>query len=529
MTTIQDNVPAATAERRQHVVQYCAKLLGETEDQIADLVLECKEMSIKYLIEKKKVGPNVGLDYFQWRIDFTLWTIVSDSKEGDPFPYSGDKMPDYKAEPFSAEYNDAYQRLVEPVPSPAREEQSRGLEFPMIPDLSQLSLGGDQPPRREQEEPVPSAQPSKGKSVVSTRPPAPRSHPQPPSSATAKAGPSTSRKAQSQPTSSSSAAEHPPEVPNKDYYIWPATEAQQAWKKTYHGRNTYRELSPFCVAFPPERSHQECIVKRISRSNELVNSQFVHIVWVSAKNKSGHHVGWKIVLSPVSKTVKTDDVLFLQAITIAWDMMTMWYNELLTTNQDVNFATLIEECMRKNLADRASEECIKEGNREVQRHDDIILRQIRSVVAAKNAAKSKSLQLEREAASHILKLLRQSSSFEDRKENLQRWVSDTTRHPHVGHRRELAKQVWTDNYKSLSDDVPAIDAWFWSVRDTKEPTPHPMGKSAPTPTPNPFGVAAPQKGSPQNSENLAGDFGFQDTWSYGVDGEQSRLKSSYYD
>ncbi|KAI1808778.1 hypothetical protein F4811DRAFT_58 [Daldinia bambusicola] len=215
--------------------------------------------------------------------------------------------------------------------------------------------------------------------------------------------------------------------------------------------------------FPPERSHQKCIVERISRSNQLVDSRYLHIVWVSSVDKHGKHVGFKIILSPISKNVDITDVLFLQAISAAWDMMWYWLGEMLTKNEDVNFATYNENYIKQVLSERWDPKSIKERNEQSKEYNELYKKQIRSIISRKKAEREQIQAQEKEAAEEIIKVLRQASNFEDRQERLKRWIANSETFKLVSLPREFAKKVWVEKSEMFTDDPREITAWFWSM------------------------------------------------------------------
>ncbi|KAI0852150.1 hypothetical protein F5Y00DRAFT_274367 [Daldinia vernicosa] len=220
---------------------------------------------------------------------------------------------------------------------------------------------------------------------------------------------------------------------------------------------------------PPERSHHKCIVERISRSNQLVDSRCLHIVWISTRSEQGKYAGFKIILSPVNKTVDITDVSFLHAIKAAWDMVWYWLGKMLTSGEDVNFATFNEEYIRQTLAEPQNPIEVEERNLTSKEYDDLYFKEVQSVVARKNANREQIRQQEKEAERDVISILQKAPGFEARKEALENWIADSSNHKLVDHPREFAEKIWIQQSQLFSDNRREISSWFWSLRNFAEP------------------------------------------------------------
>ncbi|KAI1135876.1 hypothetical protein F5Y05DRAFT_393667 [Hypoxylon sp. FL0543] len=240
-----------------------------------------------------------------------------------------------------------------------------------------------------------------------------------------------------------------PRFERLDEYVWPQGEAEMVWQIVFPGRDQLRRGGPFSLPFPCDRNRQECVLKRLTRTNKLLDNRYVHITMVSMRDPDGRHVGFNVVLSAVSNAVDTEDVLFLRAITWAWQMLMRWYDRMLDADKDVNLAAFLEACLLDDLSRLRQKETVKEWNVQVQIYDQHAQERVEAFTAAKYAA------------SNLLStLLRQSENLAARKSVLDKWVADTKQHSAIIKRREFAKKVWTDNRLRFGDSVAAIDEWF---------------------------------------------------------------------
>ncbi|OTA86296.1 hypothetical protein M434DRAFT_15886 [Hypoxylon sp. CO27-5] len=262
-----------------------------------------------------------------------------------------------------------------------------------------------------------------------------------------------------------------PEIRNK-YYIWPEEEAEKIWQQVCPGQEKLQYGGPFYLRFPCERSRLECIIKEIGRSNQLADDRYIHIVWKRETGEFDNHLGWNVFLSPVSRAVNTDDVAFLRPLAWAWSVITYWYGEMLTSRKDVNLASFFEICAHEDLASLGRDEKAERWNVRVTLYDKLAKEQFQDFKETKKAARE-----------HILGLLEASSNLEARKQNLNKWVLDTERHPTLIKRPDFARTVWKENRVHLFDSEDVINDWFWSVTETRELPCRPKDK-APSPRRN---------------------------------------------
>ncbi|KAI0834294.1 hypothetical protein F5Y06DRAFT_279440 [Hypoxylon sp. FL0890] len=334
---------------------------------------------------------------------------------------------------------------VEPV-SPER-EQSQNPSQGRMPDLSR---GGVEHPKRKQTD-VASGEPSEKRHKMTGPTAVSSSHPYlhlpVPSPLADLPLPVRGGRPPAQPWSKSGAA--PGQLEPAYAYLWTAGQASVAWEKVYPGRQKLYKGGPFSLPFPCDRSRSECVAKRIARTNELLDNRYIHVVIGSVRSPDGRHLGFNVFLSPVSNAVKTGDLPFLRAITWAWEMLMSWYGRMLTSCEDINLASFLEESVANDLNSLGQKESAELWNEQARMYDDLAKGHVEAFKQAKQAA-----------GQHIFELLHGSVDFEARKDNLQKWVDDTKRNPTIIKRRELAKQVWMDHHVVLSDSVAAIEEWF---------------------------------------------------------------------
>ncbi|KAI2784203.1 hypothetical protein F4815DRAFT_273512 [Daldinia loculata] len=480
-----DPMEESVAIRRRDTIQYCARLLGEPEEDLENLVECCKDKAAEFL-RKNGIGSGVGVDYFQWRVDIILWNMMSKLEGAEPCPYET-KKPGLCTEPESVEYGDMCDRYTgqlipaaewekrraqapapapapkpapapapkpssisipalapTPAPPPAIKQQASQVRKAEIPDISRLSFGNSDPTK--------ATRASFAASLASP----------PPQRELAQSRPAQFKPAQVRPTETKANE-------GTGRYVWSQEQANDVWDKVFKGHKKVCNQSGFSVMLPPERSHQKCIVERISRSNQLVDSRYLHIVWIATRNEHGKYAGFKIVLSPVNRTVDIADVLFLHAITVAWDMVWYWLGKMLTSGEDVNFATYNEEYLRQTLAERQDPMSVEERNLTSKQYDDLYFKEIQSVMARKKANREQIRQQENEAERDIVSILRKATNFEGRKEALKKWIGDSANHKLVDRPREFAEKIWIEQSQLFSDNQREISGWFWSLRNAAEP------------------------------------------------------------
>ncbi|KAF3066410.1 hypothetical protein GL218_09196 [Daldinia childiae] len=307
----RDYMEDDVATRRRDTIKYCSRITGEPEEKFEGLLEACKSKAAEFL-QKHGIGSGVGVDYFQWRADILMWNNMSKLEGAEPCPFLA-KKPGLCTEPKSEEYSDLCDLYTGQLIPAAEWEKRRAQALATAPAPSHLAQ-------------------AESEQVWQTE---------------TKANEETGT------------------------YVWSQEQADAVWDKVFKGHKKVCNQPSFSVMLPLERSHQKCIVERIGRSNQLVDSRYLHIVWISTRNEHGQFAGFKIVLSPVNRVVDITDILFLHAITVAWNMVWYWLGKILTLGEDVNFATCNEEYLWQTLAKRQDPMAAVERNLASKEYDNL--------------------------------------------------------------------------------------------------------------------------------------------------------------
>ncbi|KAI1404186.1 hypothetical protein F4819DRAFT_483808 [Hypoxylon fuscum] len=244
---------------------------------------------------------------------------------------------------------------------------------------------------------------------------------------------------------------------NRLNYLWSESDADKMWKQVLPDRKPVNDMSgSFMLRFPRGRSLNACLIARIGATQNVLKKRELRICWARKKTENM----FRVHICPLSSSVDTKSLVFHCDIAEVWGWLTQWYEKMLDTDQDLNFADYLDDNAKKYL--------------EQQRKETELSNQEADKLTKQFEDQTKAFENEKEAdrkkvEAHVLSFLKEASSFEKRKEAVVKWTL-AAGPGSVTQRRNVVSKVWVQHAKSLGDAQPAITGWIWA-QNTGNQTP----------------------------------------------------------
>ncbi|KAK7919868.1 hypothetical protein PG985_007890 [Apiospora marii] len=381
MAPTRDVLPPVTARRRKNV---CTEIKNHDAkyNQAATLntLVETARKAVQEKWRQEAALPprNVGVDFYQWHIDRTMFEYVIRHR---PFQYV---RPELNKQPYSVEWQAVYDdhqrsppepprvvpddRRIEPAPAPGPSDPVDEI----ADDLNKTTLQTEdaaptatEPPSRPSEaaqqsdaapEPVQGDIPKSAKNVTPKSPKV-ATPKEPPRPVPVDAGKYTFVYSRGP----------------RSLYVMPAVSRDELWRRLFPGVHKFRGCEAFMMLFPPRRDFKRCVAKDIRRINELLDNRFVHLVWGDRIDQHGQRRGRCLTLSVARPNTNLADIVVVKSMRDGWFMLTQWLQELVSSDcADVEMAAFFEAEIAQRLFGSDSLRHIDDWNLVIADIDDIV-------------------------------------------------------------------------------------------------------------------------------------------------------------